>query len=258
MTSPRCSERRTLPPLTACKAKSGAARPSSGYAGSAAACAPQANPTNQSQSSGTRRIARLGRCEIKRCPSATDAAAASESGRARVNPRTANFALSTNGPAVSERGTPRRAVSRTSRCQSLDSRQDAALSRNADACRGRPAGAAGRPPCSGDLRERDVGVAGLRASQSLHWEDGAEVALEAVQCHVVEHHRLHQQVHGVRSGARGGIHGAIGVHEADLLTGRAVAQRRAPGRVVDQEERGRGLLIVALPAELATTGSAAV
>ena len=71
-----------------------------------------------------------------------------------------------------------------------------------------------------------------------------------MQGHVVEQYRLHQLVYVVGRRARGGFHGGVRAHKADLVgEGSGLACR-----AVDQEERRSRLLVVACPLAFAAPG----
>ena len=96
-----------------------------------------------------------------------------------------------------------------------------------------------------DRREGGQQVDRRGVAEAVLGEEGGEVALLVVQGHVIEKHRINEQVDVVGRGARCGLYRAVGAEVADLLVARLIVRRRAPQygafyRIVDQEERGGG------------------
>jgi len=92
------------------------------------------------------------------------------------------------------------------------------------------------------IEGRDA-VAQRRAAEAVAREQGREIALLTMQCHVIQDHRLDQQVHrvGTRMGCR--LDRTVSAVVADLLAEAAGHARRirrqhlrSPGRAEDQDD----------------------
>lgn len=101
-------------------------------------------------------------------------------------------------------------------------------------------------------------------------EEGGELVLLAVECHVIEDYGFHEEVDVVGGGAAGGFDVAARAHVADLLvatlfiadgggvSSAATDEGGATAGIVDKEKGAGGLLIVAGPDAFAASGDGIV